>query len=112
MRRKATEIINVLDSYIGDDVLEIIEEKMDDSSFALEDEYEHLMMYVYRSLVKSWFGGKEPDLNELKTKLRRYKSPRYYGRLKVLLSYLINRYSEIRRMELIRKGEKDEGRGT
>jgi len=111
MRRKTVDALDILDYYLGDDLEEIVEES-GELPIDIEDEYEQLLKYIYRSIVKAWFKGQEPTKSQLKEKLEKYRSPRYYYRLKLLLSYLISRYVEIRKAELIHRGEKDDRRSV
>ncbi|HEU97307.1 MAG: hypothetical protein ACP5I2_02040 [Fervidicoccaceae archaeon] len=111
MRRKTSEALDLLDYYLGDDIEEILEE-VDETSFDIDDEYDSLLKYIYRSIVKAWFKGSEPSKKELKEKIERYKSSRYYSMLRLFLSYLISRYAEIKRAELIHRGEKDDRKST
>lgn len=107
MRKKASEALDLLDYYLGEDIEEIYEE-MDEAYFNIEEEYDYLLKYIYRSLVKAWFKGVEPSKEEFKRKIERYKSPRYYSMLRLLLSYLISRYTELRKTEIVHRGEKDD----
>ncbi|MCI4396557.1 MAG: hypothetical protein GU347_01305 [Desulfurococcales archaeon] len=109
MKKKPADVLDVLDYYLGDDIEEIAE-SIDDANISLEEDYEQLLKYLYRSIVKAWFDGNEPSETELKKKLERYRSDRYYGQLKVMLNYLINKYVRIRKTGIAPRGGKDDRR--
>ncbi len=91
--RDTDELISIIDGYFGD----IIERVVVDHGYDvdLNDEYYELLSYITRNLIRTWFRGKNPTLEEVEKKVRYIKN-RYPRRLSMLLSYLISKYVRMR----------------
>lgn len=91
--RDADDLISIIDGYFGD----IIERVVVDHGYDvdLNDEYYELLSYITRNLIRTWFRGKNPTLEEVEKKVR-YIKTRYPRRLSMLLSYLISKYIRMR----------------
>lgn len=87
------ELIDVVDSYIGEMIERVVTKYGYDVDLA--EEYYELLSYITRKLVKVWFNGRKPDTGELEAKLR-YVRRKYPRRLNILLSYLVSRYIKAR----------------
>lgn len=87
------ELIDVVDSYIGEMIERVVTKYGYDVDLA--EEYYELLSYITRKLVKAWFNGRKPDASELEAKLR-YIRRKYPRRLNILLSYLVSRYVRAR----------------
>ncbi|MET1101245.1 MAG: hypothetical protein ABWW69_02025 [Pyrodictiaceae archaeon] len=83
------EALSILDHYLGDLLEKIVYEYR--YNVDLEDEYEQLLKYIYRRLVRAWFDGKEPPIDMLEEKLKRARRSR--KQLEILLSYLVSRFA-------------------
>ena len=105
MRAKYTANIDLLEYYYEDLIESIIVENR--YSIDLDDDYDYLLRYLYRSLVKAWFGGKEPGPEEFEAKLRRIRE-RFRTKLSILLSYIISRYAMIKNEEVIGRIHRDD----
>ncbi len=68
----------------------------------LDEDYDHLLRFIYRSIKKAWFKDKEPTPTEFEKKLLHIKK-NHRKRLEILLSYIIARYSNIRGEEIARE---------
>lgn len=79
----------ILDRYLGELIESIVYRHR--YNIDLEDEYDELLQFIYRRLVRAWFKGREPSPRELESMLRSARRKR--GQLEVLLSYLISRYA-------------------
>ncbi|KSW11926.1 hypothetical protein CF15_03790 [Pyrodictium occultum] len=79
----------LIDKYLG----EIIEHVVYKYHYNvdLEDEYESLLRYIYRRLVKAWFKGRGVSLKEFEAALQNARKKR--RQLEILLSYLVSRYA-------------------
>ncbi len=83
------EALMIIDKYIGDLIERIIHKYR--YNVDLDEEYEELLRFIYRKLVRAWFNSRRPDIDELERALREAKRRR--RQLEVLLSYLISRYA-------------------
>jgi len=79
----------LLEKYLGDFIENIVYKYR--YNVDLEDEYEDLLRFIYRRLLRAWFGGKRPGVLQLEAALRNARRRR--RQLEVLLSYLISRYA-------------------
>jgi len=84
------DVLMMLDMYLGDIVTEVV--RRHGYPVVLEEEYYDILMYIYEELVKTWFGGREPGIGELRERLR--KARREKAQLEVLISYLVSKYLE------------------
>ena len=84
------DVLMMLDMYLGDIVTEVV--RRHGYPVVLEEEYYDILMYIYEELVKTWFGGREPGIEELRERLR--KARRERAQLEVLISYLVSKYLE------------------
>ena len=83
------ELLLIADKYLGD-LIESIVYKYG-YNVDLEDEYDELLSYITRRLVRAWFGGEKPSPKKFEAALRNARRRRRH--LEVLLSYLISRYA-------------------
>jgi len=83
------EALILLEKYLGDLIENIVYRYR--YNVDVEDEYEELLRFIYKRLVRAWFGGKQPILLQLEAALRNARRKRKH--LEVLLSYLISRYA-------------------
>jgi len=83
------EALLLLDRYLGEIVENIVYKY--GYNVDLEDEYEELLRFIYRRLVKAWFRNKRPKLSEFERMLRNAR--RRSKQLEVMLSYLVSRYA-------------------
>jgi hypothetical protein len=83
------EALMILEKYLGDMIENIVYKY--NYNVDLEDEYEELLRFIYRRLVRAWFGGRSPQPLELEAALRSARRKR--RQLEILLSYLISRYA-------------------
>ncbi len=82
------ELIAVLDSYLADVIERVVRRYRYDVD--LDEEYEDLLQYILRRLIKAWFNGRTPHPHELEKALRQAR--RKKSHLEVLVSYLVSRY--------------------
>ncbi len=83
------EALMLLEKYLGSLIENIVYRYR--YNVDLEDEYEELLRFIYKRLVKAWFGGQHPSPLQLEAALRNARRKR--KQLEVLLSYLISRYA-------------------
>jgi|GEM_PF-1032120 len=83
------EALMLLEKYLGDLIESIVYKYR--YNVDLEDEYEELLRFIYKRLVRAWFGGKRPTHLQFEAALRSARRKR--RQLEVLLSYLISRYA-------------------
>jgi len=83
------EEFEVMSKYLSDMLDEIVEKYK--YNIDLDEEYEDLLEFIYRNIVRVWFKGKRPSIIELENRLRevRRKEKR---KLAILLSYYISKY--------------------
>ncbi len=104
MRNKISNI-ELLEYYYGDLIEKIILEY--NYQIDLDDDYDYLLRYVYKSLIKTWFNGKDPTPEEFESKLKRVRE-RFVKKLEILLSYVIARYSNNKGEEVMRRVRYDD----
>lgn len=97
--------IDLLEYYYGD----IIEKLIVENNYPvdLDDDYDYLLRYIYKTLVRIWFKGKEPSPSEFERKLRSVRE-RSATKLHILLSYIISRYAKAKGEEIIGRVRKDD----
>jgi hypothetical protein len=83
------EALMLIDKYLGEIIEHVVYKYR--YNVDLEDEYDSLLRYIYKRLVKAWFKGQEVSLKELEAALR--SARRRKRQLEVLLSYLVSRYA-------------------
>jgi hypothetical protein len=83
------EVLNILDHYLGDIIDRVVRKYR--YNVDLDEEYPELLRYIYRRLIKSWFNGRKPSLEELEAALRDARKNKKM--LEVLLSFLVSRYA-------------------
>lgn len=83
------ETLMIIDKYFGDLIERIIHKY--EYNVDLDEEYEELLKFIYKRLVRIWFNNRQPSVEELESVLREARRKR--RRLEVLLSYLISRYA-------------------
>lgn len=79
----------VLEKYLGDMIENIVYKY--NYNVDVEEEYDELLRFIYKRLVRAWFNGRKPSPMQLEATLRSAKRKR--RQLEVLLSYLISRYA-------------------
>ncbi len=84
------DALMVLDMYLGDIVTGVV--RRHGYPVVLEEEYYDILMYIYEELVKTWFGGREPGIRELRERLKKARKEK--AQLEVLVSYLVSKYLE------------------
>jgi len=89
MSEASEEALLILDKYLGELIESIVYRHR--YNVDLDDEYEELLKFIYKRLVKAWFGGRHPAPSELERSLRNARRRR--KQLEVLLSYLVSRYA-------------------
>ncbi len=94
------DILMLIDKYLGDIIERIVYKYQ--YNVDLEDEYEQLLKFIYRRLVKAWFKGRDVSYEEFEEALRNARRKR--RQLEILLSYLISRYAARRGAIYIRPG--------
>jgi len=80
----------LIDKYFGK-IVEYIVYKFG-YNIDLEEEYDELLQFIYKRIVKVWFDGKPPSLDDLEAKLKSMRRKR--SKLEVVLSYLISIYAK------------------
>lgn len=95
-------IIEILSRHLGSIIDHIIEKNR--FPIDLEYDYEDVLLYIYRRLVKIWFKNIEPTEEALEERIKQVKR-RKRVELEVLLSYLISRYVHYRRALTVSKGK-------
>ncbi len=83
------EALNILDHYLGDMIERIVRKYR--YNVDLDEEYPELLRFIYRRIVKHWFGGRKPEPHELEEALRNARKTRRM--LEIMLSYLVSRYA-------------------
>jgi len=83
------EEFEVMSKYLSDMLDEIVEKYR--YNIDLDEEYEYLLEFIYRNIVRAWFKGKRPSIIELENKLREVRR-REKRKLAILLSYYISKY--------------------
>jgi hypothetical protein len=105
MRTRNTTNLDLLEYYYGDLIENIIIENR--YPIDLDDDYDYLLRYTYRSLIKAWFGGKEPSPEKFESKLKSVRE-RSKTKLSILLSYIISRYASLKNEEIIGRIHRDD----
>jgi hypothetical protein len=82
-------VLTLLDRYLGDYIENVVYKY--GYNVDLDDEYEALLKYIYRKLVRAWFKGREPSPSELESTLRSVLRKR--RQLEIVLSYLVSRFA-------------------
>lgn len=83
--------LELISRYLGDIISHVVEEF--DYGVDLEDEYDDVLYFIYRRLVRIWFNNREPSPRELEATLRRVRR-RHKTKLINLVSYLVSRYAK------------------
>ncbi|ABM80769.1 hypothetical protein [Hyperthermus butylicus] len=83
------DLLMLIDKYLGDMIEHIVYKYR--YNVDLEEEYEQLLKFIYRRLVRAWFRGKDVTYEEFEAALRSARRKR--RQLEILLSYLISRYA-------------------
>lgn len=81
--------LGIVEFYLGDFIDEIIFKYNYPLDF--EDEYDTLLRYVYKTIINTFFKGKDPSPSELEKKLKTLRK-RHKDKLEVVISFLISRY--------------------
>ncbi len=84
------EELYILDKHLGEMIESIVYKY--GYNVDVESEYEELLEFIHRRLVKAWFRGRKPSPEELEAALKNAKR-RKRRHLEVLLSFLISRYA-------------------
>ncbi len=105
MKARNTTNLDLLEYYYGDLIEKIIIEN--NYPIDLDDDYDYLIRFIYKSLVRAWYNGKEPKPEEFEEKLRKVRE-KSYGKLNILLSYMISRYAKVKGEEILGRIRKDD----
>ncbi len=105
MRTKRTMNLDLLEYYYGDIIESIIIENR--YQIDLDEDYDYLLRYIYRSLIKSWFKGREPEPEVFEAKLKNVRE-KFRGKLSILLSYIISRYALLKNEEILGRIRRDD----
>mgnify|MGYP000654459248 CR=1 FL=1 len=93
------EEYEVLSRYLGDLLDDVIERYNYDVD--VDEEYDELLNYIYKALIKAWFKGKRPAISSLEHRLRDIRR-RERKKLMILLSFYISRYLRRKRVLTLR----------
>jgi len=83
------EEFEIMSKYLSDMLDDIVERYR--YNVDLDEEYEELLEFIYRNIVRVWFRGRRPSPTELEAKLREIRR-REKRKLSILLSYYISKY--------------------
>ncbi len=93
------EEYEILSRYLGDLLDDVIERYNYDVD--IDEEYDELLNYIYRALIKAWFKGRRPSISRLEEKLREVRR-REKKKLIILLSFYVSRYLRTKRVLTLR----------
>jgi len=93
------EEYEVLSRYLGDLLDDVIERYNYDVD--VDEEYDDLLNYIYRALIKAWFKGRRPSISRLEGRLREVRR-REKKKLLILLSFYVSRYLRMKRVLTLR----------
>ncbi len=97
------ELLAILDSYLSQLIEDIVYKY--DYDVDLEEEYDELLNYILKRIVKAWFNGRTPSPSELRKALEAAMRRRKH--LEILLSYFISRYTARRGRVYVKSSEHD-----
>lgn len=87
------EEFEILSRYLGDLLDEVVEKH--GYGLDLDEEYDGLLEFIYKNLIRTWFKGRIPEIQQLEGRLREVRR-RYKRKLMILLSYYISRYMKMK----------------
>jgi len=93
------EEYEILSRYLGDLLDDVIERYNYDVD--IDEEYDELLNYIYKALIKAWFKGRRPSISRLEEKLREVRR-REKKKLIILLSFYVSRYLRTKRVLTLR----------
>lgn len=93
------EEYEVMSKYLSDMLDEIVEKY--GYNIDLDEEYEDLLEFIYRNVVRVWFKGKRPSIIELENRLKEVRR-REKRKLAILLSYYISKYIRAKKVLTLR----------
>lgn len=94
MRNRYTQTnIEVIEYHFGDIIERII--MTHNYPVDLDEDYDHLMRFIYRTIKRTWFRNREPTPKELEERILHVKK-KYKDKLMIMLSYIVARYSNMR----------------
>ncbi len=97
--------IELLEYYYGDLIEKLIVEN--NYPIDLDDDYDYLLKYIYKTIVRIWFKGKEPSPSEFEKKIRSVRE-RSSTKLSILISYILSRYVRLKGEEIVRRVRRDD----
>jgi len=100
--------LGIVEFYLGDFIDEVVMKYGYPLDF--EEEYDLLLKYIYKSIVKAFFSGQEPTPEGLEKKLKNLRRS-HRAKLEVLLSYLVAKFVnrvEEEALSRVRSGKKRE----
>lgn len=93
------EEYEILSRYLGDLLDDVVEKFKYDID--VDEEYDELLSFIYRALIRAWFKGRRPPISRLEEKLREIRR-REKKKLMILLSFYISKYLRMKRVLTLR----------